>query len=133
MRGDVLVRYTGNMIDHVGYTIENFQKSKAFYVAALGALGYVEKFSDDVSMYLAHPVSGGVWFGQMGEPVKEQIHLAFSAASKEQVDDFYRAGLAHGGVDNGAPGPREQYGPRYFAAFVIDPNGHNIEAVYRGE
>lgn len=120
------------MIDHIGFTVKDFAATKAFYVAALGALGYTIKFEDGPQMYFVHPKTGGLWVGQMGEPVNEQIHIGFGAESEAAVQQFYEAALAAGGTDNGAPGPRPNYGPHYYAAFVIDPNGHNIEAVFRG-
>ncbi len=67
-----------------------------------------------------------------GDTVPVKTHIAFAASSKEQVDGFYNEALKAGGQDNGEPGTRDNYGPHYYAAFVLDPDGHNIEVVYRG-
>ncbi len=75
---------------------------------------------------------GSFWIGD-NEAVGEGIHVAFAAESRSVVDEFHRAALAAGGKDNGAPGPRPNYGPNYYAAFVFDPDGHNIEAVCHAE
>jgi catechol 2,3-dioxygenase-like lactoylglutathione lyase family enzyme len=115
-------------IDHIGFGVRDFPKSRAFYLAALAPLGIgVVKEGEDWVMIGkdGHPM---LWFGDVGT-VPGPIHVAFSAASHEQVRAFYAAALAAGGRDNGGPGIRAHYHPDYYAAFVFDPDGHNIEAV----
>lgn len=122
------------MIDHTGVTVSDFERSKAFYAAALGAIGYAKLLEFD-------PEIAGAWVAGFGEPTKADfwiaagtpnlptIHVAFRVASRALVRAFHAAGLAAGGTDNGAPGVRAHYHPNYYGAFVRDPDGHNIEAV----
>ena len=116
------------MFDHIGIGVTNLAASKAFFLAALRPLG--------VELVMEGPY--GVGIGQQKKPslwlfeTKEKpahLHIAFSAESRSQVDDFYRAALGAGGKDNGAPGLRPHYHANYYGAFVIGPDGHNIEAV----
>jgi catechol 2,3-dioxygenase-like lactoylglutathione lyase family enzyme len=116
------------MFDHIGFGVTNLAESKAFLLEALQPLG--------VSVAMEGPY--GVGMGQNGKPslwlyeTKEQpahLHLAFVAQNRRQVDEFYEAALAAGGKDNGAPGLRPHYHPNYYGAFVIGPDGHNVEAV----
>jgi catechol 2,3-dioxygenase-like lactoylglutathione lyase family enzyme len=123
------------MIDHTGVAVSDFEKSRTFYSKALGAIGYA------VLMEMPAAQTGGVDVAGFGEPQKPDfwihsgspnkppIHVAFRVASRAQVDTFYKAALAAGGRDNGAPGLRPHYHPDYYGAFVLDPDGHNIEAV----
>ena len=123
------------MIDHTGVSVSDFEASKAFYVAALAAIGY-EKL-----MEFGPEVTGSVAVAGFGEPPKPDfwinagtpqvppVHVAFRVASRAQVRAFHAAALAAGGTDNGAPGLRAHYHPHYYAAFVRDPDGHNIETV----
>jgi catechol 2,3-dioxygenase-like lactoylglutathione lyase family enzyme len=115
------------MFDHIGFNVKNFQDSKTFYIKALAPLGIIVLQEGD-GWALIGKSDQKLWFGSFG-PAPEHIHLAFVAENREQVDSFYQAALASGGLDNGAPGVREQYHPNYYAAFILDPNGHNIEAV----
>ena len=120
------------MIDHLTLSSSNYEKSKAFYQAALAPLGYrlVKEFGNDVAGF-------GIgkrldfWLANDSQKTQPIFHLAFVADSMAQVDEFYRAALSAGGCDNGAPGLRQQHGPNYYAAFVLDPDGQNIEAVCR--
>ena len=125
------------MISHVGIPVSDIEKSKAFYEAALAPLG----LKAAVTMTPDQTESGGTaigfgpeegngifWIGD-NEKVGEGVHVAFDAETHEQVRAFHAAGLSAGGTDNGAPGPRPHYGPNYYAAFVLDPDGANIEAV----
>jgi len=116
------------MIDHTGVNISNFARSKAFYAAALAPLGYsiLMEFGDAAGFGVA-PKSD-FWIGQ-GTPNVPPVHVAFRAETRAQVDAFHRAALAAGGKDNGAPGLRPNYHANYYGAFVLDPDGHNIEAV----
>ncbi len=126
------------MIDHTGLQVSDPVRSRRFYEAALAPLGYRQM------MEIPKELTGGVavvgygvppkpdfWIHE-GTPNKPALHIAFRAANQEQVDAFYRAALAAGGRDNGAPGPRPHYHKDYYGAFVLDPDGHNIEAVYHG-
>jgi len=123
------------MIDHAGVKVSDPKKSRHFYEKALAPLGYA------ALMKVPKEHSGGLvivgwgvapkpdfWMVE-GQP-KEKTHIAFRAENKEQVIAFYRAALEAGGQDNGPPGPRPHYHAGYFGAFVLDPDGHNIEAVY---
>ncbi len=120
------------MIDHLTLTASNYEKSKTFYSHALAPLGYSLKkeFGDDVSGF-------GIgdrldfWLANGSVATKPVFHLAFVAETRAQVDAFYRAALEFGGKDNGAPGLREQHSKNYYAAFVLDPDGQNIEATCR--
>ena len=124
------------MIDHMGLTVSNIAKSKEFYSNALQPLGYVLcKNSHGAASFgvreghgkSADP-GGDFWLSE-GAPMTPRVHFAFNAASRLDVDAFFAASLADGGIDNGAPGLRPQYHPNYYAAFVLDPDGYNIEAV----
>ena len=124
------------MIDHMGLTVSNIEKSKEFYAKALQPLGYVLcKNSPRAASFgvrdghgkSADP-GGDFWLSE-GAPMTPRVHLAFNAASRTDVDAFFAASLAAGGIENGAPGLRPHYHPNYYAAFVHDPDGYNIEAV----
>lgn len=124
------------MIDHVGITVSDIEKSKAFYTEALAALGYVlcKNGPESVSFGVleGHGKSadpGGDFWLSEGAPMTPRAHIAFNAASRTEVDAFFAAGLSAAGTDNGAPGLRAHYHPHYYAAFVLDPDGYNIEAV----
>jgi catechol 2,3-dioxygenase-like lactoylglutathione lyase family enzyme len=123
------------MIDHLGLGVSDFAASKAFYAKALKAIGYELLMDFPAEGTGGHAAAGfgaspkpDFWIGS-GKPKVPPIHVAFQAATRAQVDAFYRAALAAGGRDNGAPGLRLAYHPDYYAAFVLDPDGHNIEAV----
>ena len=124
------------MIDHTGIGVADVAVSAAFYDAALGALGMRRamqmpegKGTDGVGYGFAYPL---FWIDRF-HPHSTRQHTAFAASSPEQVDAFYAAALGAGGRDNGAPAARKnQSTPTYYAAFVFDPDGNNIEAVYRG-
>ena len=118
------------MFDHVKFGVSDYAASKAFYLKALQPLG-VSLVSEGPPSYGAELSTDGkssLCLFQTGEK-PAHLHLAFQAASRRQVDDFYRAALEAGGKDNGPPGLRPNYHANYYAAFVIDPDGHNIEAV----
>lgn len=116
------------MLDHIGLDVSDTQKAKAFYLAALKPLGY-EIFME-WEKWVGFGVNGkpDLWLKE-GETTKPGIHVAFRANNRQLVDDFYQAALMAGGTDNGAPGIREIYHPNYYGAFVLDPDGHNIEVV----
>ena len=124
------------MLDHVGFAVADVAKSRVFYEAALAPLGIAllqtitPEMTGDGSTVLGfgkdeHPF---FWVGD-GEKVGEGTHIAFAAASHAEVQGFYAAAIAAGGRDNGGPGIRAHYHPNYYAAFVYDPDGMNIEAV----
>jgi catechol 2,3-dioxygenase-like lactoylglutathione lyase family enzyme len=124
------------MIDHTGVAATNYAKSKQFYTRALAPLGY------QMMMELPKEVTRGIGVCGFGVPPKPDfwlhehatadnppVHIAFRADSRALVDAFYKAAIAAGGRDNGAPGPRPHYHENYYGAFVLDPDGNNIEAV----
>jgi catechol 2,3-dioxygenase-like lactoylglutathione lyase family enzyme len=121
------------MLHHVSFGVVDLARSTAFYDAVLSALGYVRVWSDRTAVGYGEPGKGDGLAIKLagGEALAPGagFHLAFAAPSREAVDAFHRAALQHGGADNGPPGLRPQYGPGYYAAFVIDPDGHRIEAV----
>jgi catechol 2,3-dioxygenase-like lactoylglutathione lyase family enzyme len=116
------------MIDHVIYSVSDLAKSKDFYTAALTPIGY--SLLTEWEQFLGYGVAPkpDFWISQ-GEPNVPAVHVAFRAATRAQVDAFYHAALEAGGRDNGPPGPRPDYHPNYYGAFVLDPDGHNVEAV----
>jgi catechol 2,3-dioxygenase-like lactoylglutathione lyase family enzyme len=119
------------MFDHVKFGVNNFEASKAFYAKALEPLGVVI-VGEGVPTYgveLCHPKGTVSLCLFLTEEKPAHLHIAFAAESRAQVDAFYRAALTAGGKDNGPPGLRPKYHANYYAAFVIDPEGHNIEAV----
>jgi catechol 2,3-dioxygenase-like lactoylglutathione lyase family enzyme len=119
------------MIDHVSLNVSDFARSRAFYEAALAPLGYqVLREVGDKVIGLGVPSRPDFWI-IVGQPTEPRTHLAFGVDSRELVESFYAAAIAAGGRDNGAPGLRPQYHPDYYGAFVLDPDGHNIEAVCR--
>ena len=118
------------MFDHVTFTVSDYARSKEFYSRALAPLGITlvtepegwgAGFGESDDAYF--------WIGSQGEVTRGQLHVAFTADSRDTVDAFHAAALAAGGTDNGAPGLRTIYHPDYYGAFVLDPDGHNIEAV----
>jgi catechol 2,3-dioxygenase-like lactoylglutathione lyase family enzyme len=121
------------VIDHLKLHVADFDRSRAFYQAALAPLGY------RVMLEPAPGVAGlgadrpDFWIAQRagGEP-GTVAHVAFRAGSAQQIEAFHAAALEAGGSDNGAPGPRAHYHPRYVGGFVLDPDGNNVEAVFHG-
>lgn len=121
------------MIDHVGIVVGNFARSKAFFEKALGPLGYklLMEFDGAFGYVGAGFGAGGkpdFWIEQE-KPAHSEVHVSFAAPDRKAVDAFHSAALAAGGTDNGKPGPRTDYHPNYYGAFVLDPDGNNIEAV----
>jgi catechol 2,3-dioxygenase-like lactoylglutathione lyase family enzyme len=123
------------VIDHTGLTASDLARSVAFYRAALAPLGYAVLAQFPAEVTGGSAVAGfGVapkpdfWVAQ-GTPNRPSVHVAFRAPSRALVDAFYAAALGAGGRDNGAPGPRPHYHEHYYGAFVLDPDGHNIEVV----
>ena len=119
------------MIHHIDFAVADFERSRAFYMAALAPLGLSIVIDDWNGRKLAgfgSPPDPEFWIRQ-GDPISH-LHVAFRAECRAAVDAFYEASLEAGGTDRGAPGLRTQYAPDYYAAFVLDPDGHNIEAVW---
>lgn len=124
------------MIDHIGFPVSNYERAKAFYARALAPLGYTLVMEIDADKAeSAYPAAG---FGANGKPdfwiggeggIDRPLHVAIVAKDRATVDAFYQAALAAGGRDNGSPGLRPHYHAHYYGAFVLDPDGHNIEAV----
>lgn len=118
------------MIDHVSIKVKDFARAKDFYAASLAPLGYQKGIEYPSGLQLfVEGEPGDVWVSPLPEGVEPvPIHLALRAANVEQVQAFYDIALALGGTNHGAPGPRD-YHPGYYAAFVLDPEGNNIETV----
>jgi catechol 2,3-dioxygenase-like lactoylglutathione lyase family enzyme len=124
------------MIDHTGVAVTQFAKSKEFYARALAPLGYQllmevpKEFTGGRGVIgFGVPPKPDFWLAEGDAANKPPLHIAFRADTRAIVDAFYHAALAAGGRDNGAPGPRPHYHANYYGAFVLDPDGHNIEAV----
>lgn len=118
------------MFDHVKFGVSDYSASKVFYINALkplGVTGATEWPPNGVELY--HPKGDVSLCLYKSDEKFAQLHLAFVAKNRQQVEEFYRASLEAGGKDNGPPGLRPHYHANYYAAFVIDPDGHNIEAV----
>lgn len=115
--------HVGRLIDHVHLRVSNLEASKRFYRAVLEAVGREVTTESET-----HIGSDELWIDAADEAGPSRVHLAFQAADEAAVQRFHAAGLAAGGRDNGAPGPRD-YHPGYYAAFLLDPDGNNIEAV----
>ena len=115
------------MFDHVTIRVSNFEASKRFYTTVLAALGYKLGW-EDAERQLAE--WGDFSIAHDGKPLTENVHVAFATGSRDEVDAFHRVALEAGFSDNGAPGERPEYHPGYYGAFVLDPDGNNIEAVF---
>jgi catechol 2,3-dioxygenase-like lactoylglutathione lyase family enzyme len=123
------------MIDHIGLAVNDMDRAKAFYLEALKPLGVgvimevtAEQTGADAHAGFGKDDKAFFWIGTGNKP-RGGTHVAFTAQTRADVDSFYRAALAAGGRDNGAPGPRPHYHEHYYGAFVLDPEGNNIEAV----
>jgi catechol 2,3-dioxygenase-like lactoylglutathione lyase family enzyme len=124
------------VIDHISIGVRDLERSRAFYLLALAPLGFTEQAAwqdgardtifglddaDDFAISLEYPPAGA------------SVHIAFAADSREQVNAFHAAAITAGGIDNGPPGVRTEYSPGYYGAFVLDPDGNNVEAVFHEE
>ena len=122
------------MIDHVGFPVSDYARAKAFYEKALAPLGYTLIMEVQQNEQDAKAAGFGAngkpdfWIGGEGG-LNRAMHIAIAARDRAAVDAFYRAAMAAGARDNGAPGLRPHYHANYYGAFVLDPDGHNIEAV----
>jgi len=122
------------MLSHVSLGVHDLSRAMAFYDAGLAALGYIRLWTGVDGLGYGAP--GGseklnIFAREGAAPAGLGFHLAFVAPDPTSVDRFHAAALAHGGTDEGAPGPRPHYGASYYAAFVRDPDGHKLEAVYQ--
>ena len=121
------------MFDHLTLTVGDFPKSKAFYERVLASLG-LKELAGEEGEYCGFGIDRPFfWIGasDASHSVSTSVHVAFAARNAEQVDEFYKAALAAGAKDNGAPGYRNEYHAGYYATFVFDLDGNNIEVVYR--
>ena len=124
------------MIDHIGFPVSDYEHAKAFYLKALAPLGYAlvmevkqqDQPEDTPAAGFGANGKPDFWIGGEGK-LEKPVHVAFAAKDRPTVDAFHRAALAAGGKDNGAPGLPPHYHANYYGAFVLDPDGHNIEAV----
>jgi catechol 2,3-dioxygenase-like lactoylglutathione lyase family enzyme len=124
------------MLDHIGFVVADLARAQAFYDTALAPLGI-----GALVLVTAEQSGGGAhvgygsndkayfWLGTGETPLSGRLHVAFTAPDRESVDAFYAAAMNAGGRDNGPPGIRAYYHPNYYGAFVLDPDGHNVEAV----
>jgi catechol 2,3-dioxygenase-like lactoylglutathione lyase family enzyme len=129
------------ILDHIGINATDFERSKAFYAAALAPLGITLVMEWGQAAGFGRDGKPDFWVGQGATRFQKPehlvhitpVHVAFVARSRAEVDAFHAAAMAAGGRDNGAPGVRPEYHAAYYGAFVIDPDGHNVEAVVHGE
>lgn len=117
------------MYDHIGLKVKDLDASVRFYAAALAALGHVPGSRDKSYAGIGPKGEPALWLYAVGESAGSGTHVAFRAPDRAAVDRFHQAGLKAGGRDNGVPGLRTDYSPTYYAAFLIDPDGNNVEAV----
>jgi catechol 2,3-dioxygenase-like lactoylglutathione lyase family enzyme len=125
------------MIAHIGIIVSDIDRSKKFYTEALKPIGYqmlreygITPTRPAASAGFGEPPRADLWLYQ-GDPGKVTAHIAFQVNKRERVNAFYQAAIAAGGKDNGKPRPRPQYSANYYGAFVLDPDGYNVEAVCR--
>jgi catechol 2,3-dioxygenase-like lactoylglutathione lyase family enzyme len=118
------------MIDHTTLHVSDWDKSKDFYSKTLAPLGYTQTSEFAEWKVTGYGIGGKSDLWIVADGPDKPGHIAFTASSKEEVQKAYDAGLASGGKDNGAPGYRKDYAPGYYAAFLHDPDGHNIEVVF---
>lgn len=125
--------HRGRLIDHIQLVVQDLDASRAFYTAVLSVLEIPIVNTDDGYFWADELVVSRADSPAAQHVLTGRHHLAFQAKDRATVDAAYRAALGHGGRDNGAPGLRAAYHPGYYAAFVLDPDGNNIEVVYHGE
>ena len=116
------------MYDHIGLRTKDIDASVRFYAAALAPLGHEVASQDASGAGLGPPGAPALWLYD-AKAAGGPVHIAFRAPDRAAVDRFYKKGMAAGGRDNGAPGLRADYSPTYYAAFMLDPDGNNVEAV----
>jgi catechol 2,3-dioxygenase-like lactoylglutathione lyase family enzyme len=118
------------MLDHVGINVSDYDRSREFYERALAPLGF-SLLMEPIARTGGFGSDGKPWFwiSEERRPVTENVHVAFAVDDRATVDAFHAAALEAGGADNGAPGVREIYHPSYYGAYVLDPDGNNVEVV----
>ena len=116
------------MLDHLGLKVKSLASSKRFYTAALAPLEMTVQYEDKAAVGFGPKGAPILWLGEGKSP--GSVHIALTASNQSAVKEFHAAALEAGGKDNGKPGNRPDYGEHYYAAFVIDPDGNNVEAVY---
>jgi catechol 2,3-dioxygenase-like lactoylglutathione lyase family enzyme len=118
------------MLDHIGLNVSDYERSRDFYERALAPLGF-SLLMEPVPRTGGFGLDGKPWFwiSAEREPTTENVHVAFRASDRATVEAFHEAALSAGGTDHGPPGIRELYHPTYYGAYVLDPDGNNIEAV----
>lgn len=119
--------HQGRLIDHIHLRVSNLEASKRFYVAALEALGFIDGFGEGDGYFYADEL-----FVDVADRQPSSVHIAFHAKDEASVKRFHEVAVQAGGTDNGAPGLRS-YHANYYGAFVLDPDGNNVEAVWHGE
>jgi catechol 2,3-dioxygenase-like lactoylglutathione lyase family enzyme len=117
------------MYDHIGLKVKDLDASVRFYTAALAGLGFVLCSRDDAGAGFGPPNEPALWLYLNAKHKGSGTHVAFRASDRKAVDKFHAAGVKAGASDNGAPGLRSDYSPKYYAAFLVDPDGNNVEAV----
>jgi catechol 2,3-dioxygenase-like lactoylglutathione lyase family enzyme len=117
------------MFDHIGIPVSDLDASVRFYTAALAPLGHVLGSRDETSASFGPPGEPALYLYATNQAPRPGTHVALRALDHAAVDRFHRAGVEAGGRDHGRPGPRLDYSPTYYAAFLLDPDGHNVEAV----
>src|SRR4051794_10719271 len=118
------------VVDHVKFTVSDYERSRAFYETALAPLGFTLLMEfPGAGAGFGTPGRPSFFIEASGEPADRRLHIALRAPTRAHVDAFYAAAIDAGGIDNGGPGIRAHYHPDYYAAYVLDPDGHNIEAV----
>jgi catechol 2,3-dioxygenase-like lactoylglutathione lyase family enzyme len=115
------------VIDHITLRVSDFQASKAFYTTVLAPLGHELDWADEEKKLAEW---GDFSIAQDGKPLSENVHVAFAAKNRQEVDAFHAAAMEAGYLDNGPPGERPIYHEGYYGAFVLDPDGNNVEAVF---
>lgn len=117
------------MLDHIGFRVGDLDRSVTFYSAALAPLGYVLVSRDDDMAAFGPKGEPVLWLYRTDGSISTTLHIALTSNQRSGVDGFYAAGMKAGGSDNGPPGVRADYSPTYYAAFLLDPDGNNLEAV----
>jgi catechol 2,3-dioxygenase-like lactoylglutathione lyase family enzyme len=117
-----------SIVDHIGVEVSDVERAKAFYARALSPLGIAVLMEIHGNVGMGRDGKPEFWFSSKGA-APSPVHIAFTATNRAMVRAFHAAAMAAGGSDNGPPGIREIYHPNYYGAFVLDPDGHNVEAV----
>jgi catechol 2,3-dioxygenase-like lactoylglutathione lyase family enzyme len=118
------------MYDHIGLKVKDLDAAVRFYSAALAPLGHVVSTKEDSYAGIGPKGEPGLWLHAAKDAKGNGVHVALRARDRAAVDGFHKEGIKAGGRDNGKPGLRTDYSPRYYAAFLLDPDGNNVEAVF---